>query len=144
MCAKALNVYSVSQKILNLDNGANFRSVNWLRLVAHICVIELELRWRHNERCGVSNHRRLHRLLNRLSRRRSQKISKLRVTGLGEGNSPVTGEFPTPVASNAENASIWCRHHGSLLVQIMVCHLLNAKPLPGSIQANCWLDAYQT
>ena len=28
------------------------------------------------------------------SRRRSKKTSKLRVTGLCEGNSPVTGEFP--------------------------------------------------
>ena len=29
-----------------------------------------------------------------------------------EGNSPVTGEFPTQMASNAENVSIWWRHHG--------------------------------
>ena len=27
------------------------------------------------------------------------------------GNSPVTGEFPTQRASDAENASIWWRHH---------------------------------
>ena len=26
-------------------------------------------------------------------------------------NSPVTGEFPAQKASNAENASIWWRHH---------------------------------
>ena len=45
------------------------------------------------------------------SRRRSKKTSKLRVTGLCEGNSPVTGEFPAQRASNAENASIWWRHH---------------------------------
>ena len=38
-------------------------------------------------------------------------ISKLRVTGLCEGNSPVTGEFPAQMASNAENVSIWWRHH---------------------------------
>ena len=25
--------------------------------------------------------------------------------------SPVTGEFPAPMASNAENVSIWRRHH---------------------------------
>ena len=37
---------------------------------------------------------------------------KLRVTGLGAGNSPVTGEFPVQKASNAENVSIWWRHHG--------------------------------
>ena len=33
-------------------------------------------------------------LLNRLIRRISKKTSKLRFTGLCEGNSPVTGEFP--------------------------------------------------
>ena len=41
------------------------------------------------------------------SRRRSNKISKLRVTGLCDGNPPVTGEFPTQWASNVENVSIW-------------------------------------
>ena len=30
---------------------------------------------------------------------------------LCEGNSPVTGEFPAQMASNAENISIWWRHH---------------------------------
>ena len=46
------------------------------------------------------------------SRRRSKKTSKLRGTGLCAGNSPVTGEFPAQRASNAENVSIWWRHHG--------------------------------
>ena len=46
------------------------------------------------------------------SRRRSNKTSKLRVTGLCAGNSPVAGEFPAHMASNAENVSIWWRHHG--------------------------------
>ena len=45
------------------------------------------------------------------SRRRSKKISKLRVTGLCKRNSPVTGEFAAQRASNAENFSIWWRHH---------------------------------
>ena len=45
------------------------------------------------------------------SRRRSKKTSKLRVSGLCEGNSPVTGEFPSHRASNAENVCIWWRHH---------------------------------
>ena len=48
---------------------------------------------------------------NRLFRRRSTKTSKLRVTGLCVGNSPVTGEFPAQRTSNAENVSIWRRHH---------------------------------
>ena len=37
--------------------------------------------------------------------------SKLRVTGLCVGNSWGTGEFPAQMASYAENASIWWRHH---------------------------------
>ena len=50
-------------------------------------------------------------LLNRLFRCRSKNTSKLRVTGLCEGNSPVTGEFSTQRVSNVENVSIWWRHH---------------------------------
>ena len=42
---------------------------------------------------------------------REKETSKLRVTGLCAGNSPMTGEFPTQMASNAENVSIWWRHH---------------------------------
>ena len=69
------------------------------------------LRWRQNEGDGVSNHRRLYCLPNRLFSRRSNKTSKLRVTGLCVGNLPVTGEFPVQRASNAKNVSIWWRHH---------------------------------
>ena len=42
------------------------------------------------------------------SRRISKETPKLRVTGLCEGNSPVT--------SNAEKVSIWWRHHGLALL----------------------------
>ena len=77
-----------------------------------VCILlGMSLQWRHNEFDGVLNHQRLDCLLNRLFRRRSKKTSKLRVTGLCEGNSPVTGEFPAQRASNAENASHWWRHH---------------------------------
>ena len=34
-----------------------------------------------------------------------------RVIGLCDGNSPMTGEFPAQWVSNAENVSIWWRHH---------------------------------
>ena len=50
-------------------------------------------------------------LVNGLLRRRSKKTSKLRVTGLCEGNSPVT-----QWTSNAENVPIWWRHHMSPLL----------------------------
>ena len=62
----------------------------------------IALQWRNNEHDGVSNHQPHECLL----RRRSQKTSKLRVTGLCAGNSPETGEFPAEMASNAENVSI--------------------------------------
>ena len=44
----------------------------------------------------------------------TKKASKLCVTGPCAGNSPVTGEFPAQMTSNAENVSIWWRHHLSL------------------------------
>ena len=59
----------------------------------------------------VSNHRRLECSRNHLFRRRSKKTPKLCVTCLCEGNSPVTDESPTQRTSNAENVSIWWRHH---------------------------------
>ena len=74
------------------------------------CVL-FSLQWRHDERDGVSNHQPHDCLPNGLFKRRSKKTSKLRVTDLCGGNSPVTGEFPTQRASNAENVSIWWRHH---------------------------------
>ena len=50
-----------------------------------LLVTKTELQWRHNERDGVSNQRRLECLLKRLFRCRSRKTSKLSVTGLCGG-----------------------------------------------------------
>ena len=58
--------------------------------------------WHHNGLHGVSNHQPHHCLLNRLFRHRWKNTSKIHVTGLCEGNSPVTGEFPAQMASNAD------------------------------------------
>ena len=77
-----------------------------------ICWYFRALQWRHNGQDGVSNHQPYDCLLSRLFGRKSKKTSKLPVTGLCEGNSQVTGEFPAQRASNAENVSIWWRHHG--------------------------------
>ena len=60
---------------------------------------------------GVSNHQPYDCLLNRLFRHRSKKTSKLRVTGLCEGNSPGPENSLHKRASNVENVSIWWRHH---------------------------------
>ena len=77
----------------------------------------LTLQWRHNGCDIASNHQPHDCLLNRLFRRRSKKTSKLRVTGLCVRNSPETGEFPAQMASNAENVSIWWRHHEKIGTQ---------------------------
>ena len=126
------------------------------------------LQWRHNEHDSVSNHQPHDCLLNRLFGRRSKKTSKLRVTGLCAGNSTGTGEFPAQRASNAENVSIWWRHHdivifptmnsalfvsssppsaaympqwiGLALVLIMACRLFDTKPLSKPLLGYCQLD----
>ena len=82
-----------------------------LKGMADLKLIKTTLLWRHNEPDGVSNHQPHDCLLNRLFGLRSKKTSKLRVTGLCAGNSLETGEFPAQMASNAENVSIWWRHH---------------------------------
>ena len=70
------------------------------------CNKSLTLKWRHNERDGVSSHQPHDWLLNCLFRRRSTKTSTIRFTGLCAGNSTVTGEFSAQLVSDAKNASI--------------------------------------
>ena len=74
----------------------------------------------HNGCDGIPNHHPHDWLLNRLFRHRSKKTSKLCITGLYVGNSPVTSEFPAQRASNAENVSIWWRHYRDMEVIIQV------------------------
>ena len=81
---------TVSQRLILVDNTRN-----------------IPLQWHHNGHDGVSKHQLHDCLLSRLFRWRS----KLRVTGLCAGNSPMTDEFPAQRASNAENVSIRWRHH---------------------------------
>ena len=84
--------------------------------------------WCHNKRDGVSNHQPQDCLLNGLFGRRSKKTSKLHVTGLCQGNSPVTGAFPSQRTSNAENVSNWWRHHDLELLHYMLSFsLINIK-----------------
>ena len=77
--------------------------------------VSCSLLWRHNGRDGVSNHQPHDCLLNHSFKRRLKKTPKLRVTGLYEGNSSVTGEIPAQMASSAENVSISWRHHAYIL-----------------------------
>ena len=87
---------------------------------------DISLQWRHNRLGGVSNHHPHHCSLSRLLGRRSKKTSKLRVTGLCAGISSGTGEVPAQMASNAENVSIWWRHH-------VVIYLWEAQTVPHTV-----------
>ena len=103
--------------------GSSCDSRNWRALTR-------SLQWRHNGRDDVSNHQPHDYLHNRLFRRWSKKTSKLRVTGLCAGNSPVTSEFPAQMASSAENVFIWWRHHA----HHCACRWsIDARPSAGSI-----------
>ena len=54
-----------------------------------------------------------------------KETSKLRVTGLCEGNSPVTGEF----SAQRENVSIWWRHHEKVFILLdLTAHHPNPFP----------------
>ena len=71
------------------------------------------LQWRHNGRDGVSNHQPRFGYSTFIQAQIKENIKAPCHWSLC-GNSPVTGEFPTQKVSNAEYASIWWRHHGSL------------------------------
>ena len=58
--------------------------------------------WRQNERDCVPNHQYIDCLLNRLFRCKSKETSKLRVTGLCDGNTLVIDGFPSQRDSNAK------------------------------------------
>ena len=60
----------------------------------------------------------------------NQKTSKLCVTVLCEGNSPVTGKFPTERVSNAENVSIWWSYH-AVRSRLSCCRALFSIESPG-------------
>ena len=80
----------------------------------------IPLRWCHSKRDGVSNHPRRDGLLNRLFRRRS-KTSKLRVTGLCEGNLPLAVELPAWIngwVNNSEGGDLR-RHRAHYDVTLM-------------------------
>ena len=63
--------------------GVSFSATVFRIVTYHVFLYILKtLQWRHNERDGVSNHRRLDCLHNRLFSRRSKETSKFRVTGI--------------------------------------------------------------
>ena len=63
----------------------------------------ITIQWRYNKRNGVSHHRQLDCLVNRLFRRRKHKNqSSASLAFVCEGNPSVTGGFPSQRASNAD------------------------------------------
>ena len=107
---KLLNSLQTHHPVENLTEGGRWEGHHRIWDKYGNGFRSVTLQWRHNGRDGVSNHQP-HDCLH-IFRRRSKKTSKLRVTGLCAGNSPLTGEISAQMASNAENVSIWWRHHG--------------------------------
>ena len=100
------------------------------------------LQWRHNERDGVSEHWRLGCLFNRLFWCTSKKTSKLRVSGLCEGNPPVTGGFPSQRTSYTENVSVWWHYRISLRYLYDAMQDIETAPLDShtDYQSHCvWI-----
>ena len=98
------------------------------------------LQWRHNGHDNVSNHQPHDCLFNRLSRRRSKKTSKLRVTGLCAGNSPGTGEFPDQMASYAKKFPF-----DDVIIGYSVCQCMSTRH--GALPIACvvaWIGTEDT
>ena len=106
-----LRRHQAQYDVIVMPVGALWKWILKIICLGHIGHIEskkhlllyMALQWRHNEHDCVSNPQPHECLLKRLFRRWSKKTSKLRVTGLCAGTSPVTGEFPAQRLSNAEN-----------------------------------------
>ena len=63
------------------------------------------------------------------------------VTGLCAGNSPGTDDFPAQMASNAENVSIWWRHHAT---RPFVQRLIQANSRENTAALKCWPSARES
>ena len=98
------------------------------------CSYVRRLQWRHHEHDGVSNHQPHDCLLNHLFKVQiKENIKAPRHWPLW----PMTDEFPAQRASNAENVSIWWRHHAQsyrqptlLLLYHIVCIQWYARNFP--------------
>ena len=96
--------------------------------------ITVTLQWRQNGLDGVSNHQTAmvyssvysgaDQFIQPFIQAQVKETSTLHVTGLCGGSSPVTDEFPPQMASNAENASIWWRHHADSFLSMATYNIL--------------------
>ena len=76
--------------------------------------ISMSLQWRHNGCDSVSNHQPHDCFSTIYSDTDQWKHQSSALLALCAGNSPEAGEFPAQMDSNAENVSIWWRHHVKL------------------------------
>ena len=146
---------------------ANRHKFQWISLVTMNAVSMISripsLQWRHNERDGVSSHRRLDCIPNRLFGCRSKKHQNSASVAFVRGihrwpvYSPHKGQY------NVENITIWWRHHDSngqrdltrfhrtfwvMYIHMLYAslpnnpctcmrHLINIKNIPGMISCIC-------
>ena len=128
-------------------------SVRCLGVCAAGCA-ESALQWRHNELDNVSNHQSPECLLNRLFKAQIKGNLKTPRHWPLWGEFTETGKFPAHSASNAENVSIWLRHHGFCQTKLIIArfwyltmsiHINHYVDIGGIIDCNahcmwhCWL-----
>ena len=120
---KLASVWVMQIKFLNLEVTLRSISTHSNTVIKQgLCNTDRQYasQWRHNGRDGVSNHPRPDYLLNRLFKRRSKKTSKLRLTGLCEGNLPVTNEFPS---QRVNKQRVLMHRHQGWNVRHGLCHI---------------------
>ena len=80
--------------------------------LADVSVAYVALRWRHNGRDWHLKSPASRLFTQPFIQTQIKENIKALCHWLCAGNSSGTGEFPARMASNAENVSIWWRHHG--------------------------------
>ena len=102
--------------------------------MAKVNILVASLQWRHYGHYGVLNHQPHDCLLNRLFRRRSKKASKLRVTGLCEGNSHLI--------TSSWVKSITIYGHACVNCKLTVGPILLTEISLASIEIMAWINNY--
>ena len=111
------NIFWAGDVCSSMKWATRRKNIKWMNLDAKQNPVNKyhynSLQWRHNERYDVSNHRCLDCLLYCLFRSKSMKTSEPRITGLCEGNPPVTGA-KWPVARKmfpVDDDIMWIKTH---------------------------------
>ena len=136
---RIMRVFAKARRICSVATATNAQQIHRIRYCEHTATtIQIATMTHYNDVILSAMASRITSLAIVCSaiyfRRRSKKTSKLRATGLCAGNSPVTGEFPAQKASNAENVSIWWRHHDLLSYAnpeygvATICHQVRCLP----------------